>query len=353
MPHTGFSKLKLMTQVDQIAIDEAVREAIQNIAVGPDRGRDISRKMAHTVMSAILQGRVDEVQAAIFLIALRMKRESLEEFSGLLDALIESSISMRSDIDDIVVLVDPFDGYSRTSTITPFVPAVLASLGLHTVVHGVETVGPKNGVTAHKVYKLAGAQTNYDPKSANAVLEGVGMCYVDQSQYANSLFKLNNLRSKIIKRTAVTTLERVLVPVRGKKTTALALGYVHKAYPQIYTQMAFQSGFDQLVLMKGVEGGLAPALNKPLRRFEFESGCEFAEGDKQVLNTCFSDVTKQAALPLDPNLDPVKQTLDVGLKALSGADSLATKSLVLASANIVSGLNHSLSLDDAVEKVHC
>jgi anthranilate phosphoribosyltransferase len=58
----------------------AMREAIKDIAVGPDRGRDISRERAALAMRGILNGDIDEIQTAVFLIALRMKRESIDEF---------------------------------------------------------------------------------------------------------------------------------------------------------------------------------------------------------------------------------------------------------------------------------
>ena len=84
-------------------------------------------------MRSILTGHVDDIQAAVLLIALRMKRESIDEFLGLFDALQENCKSIIANAKEVFCLADPFDGYSRTVTMTPFVPAVLASQGLHCV----------------------------------------------------------------------------------------------------------------------------------------------------------------------------------------------------------------------------
>jgi len=155
--------------------------------------------------------------------------------------------------------------------------------------HGVESVGPKYGVTAQQVYKRAGADVNLDVEQASACLEQNGCCYLDQSQYAPKLHGLNDLRGRMVKRSALTTLERILCPVMGSKSTKLALGYVHKAYPEIYSKMAFQSGYDSVLLFKGVEGGLAPALNKPLRRYLFDRlGSENVANHKQIIETEFA-----------------------------------------------------------------
>ncbi len=327
-----------------------MRSAIQDIAVGPDRGRDLTQSHAKQAMDALLNGDCDDVQAAIFLIALRMKRESLDEFSGLLEAMELQTECQIANTDQVVILADPFDGYVRNATMTPFIPCVLSACGLTSVIHGVESVGPKHGVTAHKVFKLAGANTMMSCSQAVTALNQVGCSYVDQSQYSPSLFALNDLRHRMVKRSAVTTLERILMPIRGKKSTHLALGYVHKAYPDIYARMAFQVGFDKVLLFKGVEGGLAPALNKPLRRFAFETVLPASvDGAKQRLDL---PLQAKVAAPSMPNQsDPVEAVLDQGLKVLQGAAGLARDSLVIASAQILNGLDKSVGFSEAVEKV--
>lgn len=334
------------------ATEALVREAIQKTAVGPDRGRDISREHAEQLMQAILNGDVDEVQVAVLLIALRMKRESLDEFLGLFDALQANTESLLSSSDTVINLADPFDGYVRTATITPFIPAVLAANGLSCTMHGVESVGPKHGVTAHKVYKLAGIKTDIEPSDACEQLEENGWAYLDQSQYAGALYKLNSLRDRIVKRTALTTLERLLMPIKGARSTHMVLGYVHKAYPEIYARVAISAGYDSVLLMKGVEGGLAPALNKPLRRYYIESAsCSVIEPLKQVLETDGLFKSEVSAEPLAQSNDPTLQVLEQGLAVLKGAKGLARDSLCLATANILLSFREATSLADAVENV--
>ncbi len=331
---------------------EQMRSAIQNIAVGPDRGRDISQEAAQSVMQSVLEGGVDEVQTAIFLIALRMKRESMSEFLGLFAALQNIVVSAQSRHNEVVTLADPFDGYLRNATITPFMAAVLAANGLNVVMHGVSSVGPKHGVTASKVYKLGGAQVDLSVADAVAQLNDCGWCYVDQREYAPSLYSLRDLRDRIVKRTALTTLERMLMPITGRNSTKLVLGYVHKAYPEIYSKVAFAGGFDSVLLLKGVEGGLAPALNKPLRRFVFNENLPSdVDASKQVLETPFSESAKSAAQAMKVDQDSVEQCLDQGVATLGGQQGVARDSLVLACAQILNAQQKTLSMAGAVEKV--
>lgn len=345
-------KLDLNESNQRNAGGQAIREAIQDIAVGPNRGRDISRERAFQVMQGVLSGNIDEVQTAVFLIAMRMKRESIGEFLGMFDAMLATVNSAKASVDDIILLADPFDGYSRSVTMTPFVPAVLAACGHHVVIHGVESVGPKHGVTAHKVFNLAGKNTDL---SANEVAQDIsahGWGYVDQSCYAPALFALQNLRDRIVKRTALTTLERLLMPIQGRLRTHLVLGYVHKAYPQIYATVANRAGYETVLLLKGVEGGLAPALNKPLRRFFFNDELpDDVNAEKQLVETQALFDSPSAAQAVDPSKEAVFQCLETGLSALSGAKSVAQDSLCLASAQILTAHQSNLTLPAAVEKV--
>jgi len=69
---------------------ENIKSVIQRIATGPELSKNISRDEAKRSMSDILNGEIDPVQSAIFLIALRMKRETMDENLGVHDAIIES-----------------------------------------------------------------------------------------------------------------------------------------------------------------------------------------------------------------------------------------------------------------------
>ena len=68
-----------------------MRSILQRIATGPELSKDISREEACAGMRCVLDGQVDPVQAGIFLIALRMKRETDDENRGLLEAVRETT----------------------------------------------------------------------------------------------------------------------------------------------------------------------------------------------------------------------------------------------------------------------
>jgi len=246
-----------------------MRDIINKIAVGPDKGKDITNLEAYRATKALLNNEIDETHAALFLVGLRMKRESIKEYAGILKAITEETPQINIDIPNLVYLAEPYDGYTRTTPVSHYIPAVLAACDVNSVIQGVHSVGPKFGLTAHQTYAANKLPTNLNLKQAKERIlnPDCGWAYIDQSIFCPKLFKLGPFRDKIVKRTALTTLERLSIPIKAKKNQ-LIIGYVHNAYPEIYSKMANMAGFNKALLIRGIEGGITPALNKPLRTFE-------------------------------------------------------------------------------------
>jgi anthranilate phosphoribosyltransferase len=247
---------------------------LKRIATGPELSKDISREEACAGMRLVLDGEVDPVQAAVFLIALRMKRETDDENRGLLEAIREATHRATAPVDEVLDLGDPYDGYVRTLPAAPFLPPVLAACGVAAVSHGVERMGPKYGVTHRQVLRAAGLPVDLTPEQAAARLAdpGIGWAYVDQKAFCPKLYALTGLRTLIVKRPAITTAEVLAGPVRGRLKTHLVTGYVHKPYPRIYALLARHAGFDSALIVRGVEGGVIPGLTQTGKVFRYHGG---------------------------------------------------------------------------------
>lgn len=253
-----------------------MRSIIKRIATGPELSKDISLEEARDGMRFVLDGQVDPVQAGIFLIALRMKRETDDENKGVLEAIREATCTVTAPVDEVMDIADPYDGFNRTLPASPFLPAVLAACGVPAVSHGVERMGPKYGVTHRQVLRAAGLPVDLTPEEAAACLgePGIGWAYVDQKAFCPKLYKLTALRTLIVKRPAITTAEVLVGPVRGRQKTHLVTGYVHKPYPRIYAMLARQAGFDSALIVRGVEGGVIPSLRQTGKAFYYHDGGE-------------------------------------------------------------------------------
>ena len=344
-----------------------MRSILKRIATGPELSKDIAYEEARTGMRYVLDGRVDPVQAGIFLIALRMKRETDDENRGVLQAIIDATHTVTADVDDVLDLADPYDGFTRTLPVSPFLPAVLAACGVACVTHGVERMGPKFGVTHRQVLRAAGVAVDLTVEEAAARIADsrIGWAYVDQKVFCPKLHQLADFRTLIVKRPAITTAEVLAGPVRGRRTH-LVTGYVHKPYPRIYALLARHAGFDSALIVRGVEGGVLPSLRQSGKAFYYRDG-----GEEQALDFApaeFGIEQSLRAAPLPPGLVPESEEgneaaapLDTaaiaeaaaagGRAALAGEPGPVRDSLVSASALCLYHLKRHDSLRAAADAV--
>lgn len=339
----------------------AMRSIIQRIATGPELSKDISFDEARAGMRAILDGQVDPVQAAIFLIALRMKRETDDENLGVFQAIRDVSTAVTAEVDEVMDIADPYDGYNRSLPASPFLPVVLAECGVPAVSHGVETMGPKYGVTHYQVLRAAGVRVDLTPQAAAERLAdpAIGWAYVDQRQYCPKLHQLAALRTLIVKRPVITTVETLIGPVRGRRRTDTLTGYVHKPYPRIYALLARYAGFDGALIVRGIEGGVIPSLRQEGKLFFYRD-----KGEEQSLNLNLSDFDLTEPVRNVPIPDALNKTPDaadetaavfdanavaqasarLGLEALAGAAGPIRDALICAAATCLWQLQRADSL---------
>lgn len=339
---------------------------IQRIATGPDLSKDINQDEAYLGMKGILENQVDPVQAGIFFIALRMKRETDAENKGILDAILETTQRVTAEVDEVVDIADPYDGYNRCLPAAPFLPVLLAELGVPAVNHSVEAVGPKYGVTARHVLRAAGVDVDQDTSEAARRLAdpAIGWSYVDQARYNPRLHELVSLRTRIIKRQAVTTVEVMAKPIQGRKRTHFVTGYVHKPYPPIYAMLARHAGFDTGIIIRGVEGGVVPSLRQAGKVWVYQDRGEEVETDIDPLALGIEQSVRSVPLPDDlPKSeragDEVAIMVDVeataaaaakaGVAALKGEKGATYDSLVLSAALVLYQIGKASSLHAAAD----
>jgi anthranilate phosphoribosyltransferase len=345
-----------------------MRSIIQRIATGPELSKDISREEAHNGMKYILENQVEDVQAAIFFIALRMKRETMEEYLGALDAIRAVTQNVTAEVDELVDIAEPYDGFNRSLPVMPFLPALLAECGVPAITQGVDAVGPKYGVTHRHVLAAAGVNVDLSPQQAADRLSdsGLGWSYIDQAQFAPKLHDLVPLRTLIVKRQLLTTIEVMCKPIAARNKTHMLTGYVHKPYPPIYAQLARHVGYDSALLVRGVEGGIMPSLRQEGKYFYYHHRDE--EQGVDMDPTALGIQQQVRAVPLPEDLptttrpgDEIAISIDipataqaaakVGLAALKGEKGPAYDGLVYAGALVLQHVGKAKDLNDGASQI--
>ena len=324
-------------EIKNLSSEELMKSVIQRVATGPELSKNISREEAKASMNSILNKEVSDIRSAIFLIALRMKRETEDENLGVQDAMNENTSQVSCALNNVVNIADPYDGYTRNIPSSLYALPLLAELGFPTFSQGVESVGPKYGCTHHKILKLAGLNVLLSDKEVCDRLENkkIGWGYIDQSVFAPKLYELKDLRSEIIKRPVITTIEVLANPIKAKNTHFVT-GYVHKPYPPIYLMLARNAGFDSSIVIRGTEGGVVPSLRQKanahfylnkeksdlLMEVEPDKDLKINQTVRAVkIPDAFEKKTKldKIEIKVDP-LEIAKESLRLGMEALSGTN---------------------------------
>ena len=353
---------------DRVNDSPLMRSIIQRIATGPELSKHITRDEARRGMRLVLDGKVDPVRAAVFLIALRMKRETDDENLGILDAVLETTATVTAPVAEVVDLSDPYNGFNRNLPVSAFLPAVLAACGVPAISHGVESMGPKFGATHHRVLAASGAPVASTPQEASARLAdpGVGWAYCDQSVFNPKLHGLEPLRSLIVKRPALATVEVMAGPVRGRRRTHVVTGYVHKPYARIYLMLARQAGFGSALIVRGIEGGIIPSLRQNAKVWTYHDGG--VEHETDISPDSLGIEPSVRAVPLPDGIEGYRRKADdtgsevdgvaiagaaarAGLDALDGTHGPARDSLVYGGALVLRHVGRTPRLEDGAALV--
>jgi anthranilate phosphoribosyltransferase len=346
--------------------DDFMREVLQKIATGPTLSKDLSHDEACQAMRLILDGKADPVQAGIFLIALRMKRETDAELAGVLDAINSGVQRVPLAVESLITIVDPYDGFLRSTPAGPFLPAVLAACGLRVLTHGVHSIGPKFGTSHEQVLQAAGVSLPQTVEDAARRIENpeLGWAYLSQSKFAPKLAALSELRTRIVKRPCLTTLEVAVNAFKPQRENHLVTGYVHKPYPPIYAQVAQRAGYASSTLIRGVEGGVIPSLSQSARFFHSIDGSALRQTDLHPASLAIE--CEERAVPLPDHLshdevrsvkapgNPFAESLAThaaacGLDALNGKPGYTRDALVYGSAVILLSQGAANSLQEAAD----
>ena len=213
---------------------------------------DLSAEEAEKGAQLLFDPEILDAEKAIFLEGERLKRETFEENLSFFKVFSEQITTVEVAHSEVVLFGDSFDGCRRINPYTVFSCAVLASLGVKSYLTGVESVAPKNGVTARQLLEANGMAIPQTLTEATDQLDNQGWTYVDLSIFFPALDGLKQLRDEMVKRPFLATFEKMLAPIKGQKTH-LVTAYTHKAYSRQVVQLNSALGaFDSMINVKGM-----------------------------------------------------------------------------------------------------
>lgn len=227
----------------------AITEIIRDIARGSNAPRNMSRDVAHSLFTAMLDGSVAPLQMGALLVALRIKGESMDELAGFL-AACEASYSHLSVPAGTVPLVIPaYNGARQLPNLTPLLALLVSRAGVPVLVHGV--LEDDNRVTTAEIFSALGVAPAHDLSEVQQQLASRRLAFVAIETLAPSIAGLLRLRQQLGVRSSGHTLVKMLQPFSSR-----ALRLVSVTHPEYLDRMrAFFTGtVEPVLLLRGAEG---------------------------------------------------------------------------------------------------
>ncbi|KPF47773.1 glycosyl transferase [beta proteobacterium AAP121] len=221
---------------------------LKDIGRGAAGARDLGLSAAEALMGAVLDGEASPAECGAFVMAMRMKGETLDELAGFLQAVQARCIAVPSTRP--VVLLPSYNGSRRLPNLTPLLAMSLAREGLNVLVHG-PLAQPQRVCTAAILADLglAPAQQVQDIEDAWARREPA---FVPTAVLCPPLQALLDLRALIGLRGPGHTVAKMINPVQG----APAMRVVNHTHPEFGALMATwaQRHAIDAQLLRGTEG---------------------------------------------------------------------------------------------------
>ncbi|KAK0575126.1 hypothetical protein LWI29_034353 [Acer saccharum] len=327
----------------------ALREVLAGGHLGYEEVQGVLRDVLPLKMEDNKAGGVSESLLSAFLIGQRMNRETDRELKAYCLAFDdEIGPPPVADVRSLTHYGEPYDGNTRFFRSTLFVAAVRSCYGESCLLHGVEWMPPKGGVTEEQMLKFMGANTNLSLLQAKELLEDeeVGFAYISQREARPALYSLIRLREHIKKRPPLATTEKIQQFVRARGREAIVAGFYHEGYEEPLLMLMKRRGVHSGLVVKGEEGALS--MTTRLRSVNSSKGLpvNYCSGfrsmstestfevDGGVSRQSFSLEVNAQDYGFDPTDTPrtdrsISKNIELGLAALRGEKGPAYDRIIL------------------------
>ena len=226
----------------------AIAHYIKEIGRGKQGARSLTQSQAHDLMGQVLDGQISDLELGAFVLAMRIKGETVPELAGFLAATHERCAPIP--IDAPTIVLPSYNGARKLPNLTPLLALLLAQEGAQVLVHGpMHDVGR---VTTGEIFRDLGL-----PFACNAAEVGHAWSrrepvFMRTDDLCPPLARLLEVRRVVGLRNSGHTVAKVLSPcVNG--ASLRVVNHTHPEYAKLFGDFAAET-HAHAVLLRGTEG---------------------------------------------------------------------------------------------------
>ncbi|TNE70948.1 anthranilate phosphoribosyltransferase [bacterium] len=177
--------------------------------------QDLSAKEAGFALNQIIEGAVTDIEAGTFLFGMRMKGETIEELTALVQTMRNAAVKVQVDTTGAIDLCGTggdHSGYFNISTAAMF---VVAGAGIPVLKHGNRSVSSQTG--SADVLEALGVKVDLQAPQVEKVFEKTGMGFMFAPLFHPAMKNIVPVRKAMKMRTLFNMLGPLLNPADVKR----------------------------------------------------------------------------------------------------------------------------------------
>ncbi len=224
-----------------------MQDLIVKVGKGKRGSRDLTFDEASSAMECLLNGTATPYQVGGFLLAMRVKGESVDELAAFTSVAIR--YNRPFDIEDKRLLNIPsYAGKKETLHILAASAILISATGQPVIIHGFKDNRYKIGIG--KILDAMGISSDLDVDKALYLLNNEGFGYIDLKEFNPLLYKLLLLRDELGVRTFINTIALLTNPGIANRHI---IGIAHPPVLKKIGDVLKSLGYEDALLLKGPE----------------------------------------------------------------------------------------------------
>ena len=226
-----------------------MQEFIAKVAKGQRASKDLTWDEAKRAMKSLIEGEATQAQVGAFLVAIRIKMESVTELAGFTAAVRSYIAPLPIPRELGVVDLPSYAGKQDTFHALAGSAVVAAAAGACILMHGYDGIPGRPGNAG--VLKALGVPIDLEPKAAAAAATNHGFAYLDIALYHPPLYRFLEMRQELGVRNVFHPIARLLNPARAGSQL---VGLTHPPHFEKTAEALRMLGTPRALVVRGVEG---------------------------------------------------------------------------------------------------
>lgn len=230
-------------------------------------GEDLTQDEMVEVMTAVMSGEATPAQIGGFLVALRMKSESLDEITGAAMVMRQLATKVQVNCDNLVDTCGTGGDGANLFNVSTASAFVVAAAGGHVAKHGNRSVSSSTG--SADVLEAAGVNLNVPPELVARAIEEVGVGFMFAPAHHSAMKHAIGPRKELALRTVFNMLGPMTNPAGVKRQV---IGVFTQALCRPMAEVLGRLGSEHVMIVHSQDGLDELSTAAPSHVAEFRKG---------------------------------------------------------------------------------